>query len=616
MSTAVAMPGEPAGDDQDSRGSGTFSWATAAPGEKVGIVGSPSSTGEFTFDVVDTAKDRALLGDMVYMSHSLRGGIYQLALASVGEIETRNRWHEDPNMRGVLRVHGYLPHLSADGDVRSAAARVQAVYKADAPHPPFSRPPAEAGGALGMSPTTGQEVRLVDNDLVQDLIAHHQDEVVYLGYLYRTSVLLPMYVRAMADPKGTGAYHTGIFGRTGSGKTTFACFGLAAQLKHTDQSIFVFDPQGQFTTQNEFTLNVQRIARQFGRDVRLLSIAEDIQLPQDAPLAIELLDSTRFFQQLGMKSRNLNRQAAVDEMERILRGRRGWSDNAAADVMRGLLEDLAADEAAMTRIYASNGPRERFATMIATALGDDEQFDLLLEQFEPVHSLFTSRKKAGGKRVGLQNLIHTVLEDSDEPKPYVVVDLSSRAGNDWLDSGSTKARLIRKIAGELRRIAEDKWRETKKSLNCLVMFDEAARFASAQPEGEQEELLAGRLVDYIRETRKTGIGWTFITQEIGSLDSRIYTQLTIKAFGYGLTSGSDLNRLRDEIGRGSGLELYMSFPDPRALTEKQYPFMLTGPVSPLSFTSAPVFLEVFTSEEQLREANRSPRGHLRTSDNL
>ena len=111
------------------------------------------------------------------------------------------------------------------------------------------------------------------------------------------------------------------------------------------------------------------------------------------------------------------------------------------------------------------------------------------------------------------------------------------------------------------------------------------------------------------------LGWTFITQEIGALDSQIYTQLTVRAFGCGLTSGGDLNRIRDEIGRGSGLELYMSFPDPRALTEKQYPFMITGPVSPLSFTSAPVFLEVFTSEEQLLDANRNPRGHTRRSDN-
>lgn len=615
MSTAATQPDEPPGPGQDDRGIGLPGMIPAIPADEiVGIVGSPSSTREFTFDVVDTAHDRTLLGDLVYMTHSLRGGRHQLALASVGEIETRNRWHEDPNMRGVLRIHGHLPHLSADGDVRTATARVQAVYETNCPRPPFGRLPKEAGGALGMSPTTGQQVRLVDNDLVQGLIARHQSEVVYLGHVYRTSVLLPMYVREFSDKQGTGAYHTGIFGQTGSGKTTLACFFLAAQLKHTGLSIFAFDPQGQFTTQNNFTLDIQRIARQYGREVRLLSIAEDIQLPADAALVFELLDSTKFFNQLGMKTRNPNREAAADEMERLLRGRPGWGEDTAADVVRGLLTDLVNDNAAMQRIYSTDGPRSRFATAISDALNQNADFDSLLEYFEPVHSLFSPRRRAGGRRTRLRDLINDVLDDSDTPKPYVVVDLSSpeadlstEGDNDWRDSASTKARIIRKIAGELRRIAELKWRRTEKSLNCLVLFDEARRFASAHPAGEQEALLAHRLVDYVFETRKTGVGWTFITQEIGSLDPSIYQQLTIKAFGYGLTSGSDLNRLRDEIGSGPGLDLYLSFPDPRALTEKRYPFMITGPVSPLSFTSAPVFLEVFNSEEQLREANRHTR---------
>src|SRR5664279_4904627 len=52
--------------------------------------------------------------------------------------------------------------------------------------------------------------------------------------------------------------------------------------------------------------------------------------------------------------------------------------------------------------------------------------------------------------------------------------------------------------------------------------------------------------------------------------------------------------LADEVDHGAGLQLYQSFTDPRAMTEKVYPFMLTGPVSPLSFTAAPVFLQVFT----------------------
>jgi hypothetical protein len=38
------------------------------------------------------------------------------------------------------------------------------------------------------------------------------------------------------------------------GKTTLACFLLAAQMRHAAQSIFVFDPQGQFTTQNDLPM--------------------------------------------------------------------------------------------------------------------------------------------------------------------------------------------------------------------------------------------------------------------------------------------------------------------------------------------------------------------------
>jgi hypothetical protein len=36
----------------------------------------------------------------------------------------------------------------------------------------------------------------------------------------------------------------------------------------------------------------------------------------------------------------------------------------------------------------------------------------------------------------------------------------------------------------------------------------------------------------------------------------------------------------------------------------QYPFMLTGPISPLSFTGAPVFVSVFTSFDRFKAANK------------
>lgn len=572
--------------------------------EAVGVVGSPSSTGDLTVDLVEETSNQTLLGDLVYTSHPITAGRNLLALATVGEIVTQNRWHEDPNMRGVLRVHGSLPHLSADGDVRIAKVSVQAVYDAPQPVPPFDAAPREAGGALGMSPTTGQPVYRVDEPLVQGLIARHIDDVVYLGHVYRSAVRLPMYARQFTDPQTDGAFHSGIFGRNGSGKTAFEAYQLALQMRHPAMSFFVFDPQGQWTHQRELPFDLQRYAREYGRAVRTLSVAETIRMPNDAPLLLDLLDETGFFPQLTMRKSD-NRETAKAEFARLLRSNRQWADQPPDNLLRAMLQDLLDDNNALTRIYNSATPRQRFQGVLQTMLSSDDEFAELLRHFRPVHSLFSpvspSRR---ARRVPLRGLIEQVLDPEISPKPYVVVDLSARTGMGWLDDDETKARLIRKVASELARAAEDQWRQSGDLLNCAVIFDEAARFAASHPEGEQAEILSSRLVRYARETRKTGLGWTFITQSISALNTGIYDQLTTRAYGYGMTTGSDLNRLRDEVGSGSALDLYKSFPDPRALADKVYPFMLTGPTSPLSFTAAPVFLQVYTSDDEFRRANR------------
>jgi hypothetical protein len=137
----------------------------------------------------------------------------------------------------------------------------------------------------------------------------------------------------------------------------------------------------------------------------------------------------------------------------------------------------------------------------------------------------------------------------------------------------------------------------------LVVFDEAHRFASQSPEDEESEILAYRLVDYVRTTRKYGLGWMFITQEVTSLRRGIFDQLRVRCFGYGLTSGTELTRLRETIGDPAAVELYRSFVDPAAVRPAEFPFMLTGPISPLSFTGAPVFLSVYTEFTAFRRDN-------------
>jgi len=90
----------------------------------------------------------------------------------------------------------------------------------------------------------------------------------------------------------------------------------------------------------------------------------------------------------------------------------------------------------------------------------------------------------------------------------------------------------------------------------------------------------------LRETRKYGIGWFFISQTLGGLDNEILQQLRILAFGFGLAMGSEFDRLRDFCGGDKrALELYQSFRDPQSFPRRdlqEFPFMAVGPVSPFS----------------------------------
>lgn len=236
-------------------------------------------------------------------------------------------------------------------------------------------------------------------------------------------------------------------------------------------------------------------------------------------------------------------------------------------------------------------------------LTDASEFEIGAEIFRPLHSLFTATNAAGRPRVPLFTLLGDVLNPEADPRPFIIIDFSSQgAGHQLLNSTSVKARILRQVCSLLNIQAEKLFRQDR-SLNTVVVFDEAHRFASDAPEGEEAKELAEKLVDYVRTTRKYGLGWTFITQEIGSLRKGIYDQLRVKCFGYGLTSGTELTRLSQTIGNPSARDLYSSFVDPAAIRPSKYPFMLVGPVSPLSFTGAPVFLSVYTDFDQFKADN-------------
>src|SRR6266550_1139896 len=95
--------------------------------EEIGVVGSPSTTSEITVDVVGDAGTRPLVGSMVLLQQEMDGQT-ECALGTVTEITTRNQWHENTTMRGVIALHGKLLALSGRADVKGAEINVQAVY--------------------------------------------------------------------------------------------------------------------------------------------------------------------------------------------------------------------------------------------------------------------------------------------------------------------------------------------------------------------------------------------------------------------------------------------------------------------------------------------------------
>lgn len=582
--------------------------------DPVGLVGSPSTTSRITVDILEDTVERGLRGELVSLTHPLEDS-YLIAIGTVADIRTSNRWHEDPNMRGVLKLHGKLPHLSEVGDVRTADVIVQAAYETSAEDPSVGDNPIESGGSLAMSPTTGAPVHRVTDEFLRALLRRHSGRISYLGRVYRMDdVRLPLILRHFG-PAATGgageAFHTGVFGMTGSGKSVFTAYLLAAQLRHPDQAILVMDPQGQFTSEEGLPFSLQDWATEHGRTVETHSISADLRLPKDANLLGDLLGLTPFFRRLLTIKGGVDwLDAATTEFTNATRKVDDWPERDSADVLRTVLTALVNDEAALTRIYSSAQSRNRLTGAIQNMLNDDGVFEQGRDLFAPLHSLFRPTNLAGRQRESLYRVLRRALSAHSGARPLLILafarqpstsDPNSRSES-LLDSTPVKARILRRVCGILNAEAERLYAQGE-GLNALVVFDEAQRFAAETADEDEAKALAEQLVDYVRTTRKYGLGWMFITQEISSLKRGIYSQLRIRCFGYGLTSGTELQRLRETIGDQASLDLYRSFVDPQALDPPQYPFMLTGPISPLSFTGAPVFLSVYTDFEEFRAAN-------------
>lgn len=573
----------------------------------IASVGSPSSNFDVTLDLTLQARHHPLVGSMLTVQNNMGEGA-ELALGTVTEVTTVNRWHEDPAFRGVLADGGEIPGMSGDaGDIRQARIRVQAAWRRTNADEPW-RP---SGPSLRMSPSTGTPARVVTRQLVDALTAE-QNDLTYAGHLMGgDDIPLPLTLPDFDSP--AGAVHSAIFGVSGSGKSQAAALLLAGKMS-TETSILVVDPQGQWSSEQDMVFSVQGFATEMGRDVQVHRISDDLRLGKDPALFTGLLQHTRLVVELGLKHEST--QGIVwYEIAKALRERSDWTDDDSATLLRSLLTCLAEDTVA-SRIYTTPENQTRFQQRVTDLLNDTRMFTDALHQFAPIHNLFQKVNAHGKPRHSLSATLRNVFSrSSSDPAAYIVLDMSTRAlpGMDddvdeateqalaILDSDTVKAAVLRNLFQTVKRESEKQFRDGK-HLNTMIVLDEAWRYAAPPSHIDEDEIaaLSRELAGYARDTRKFGIGWFYITQSTRSLNTDIWSQLSVRVFGYGLT-GSDLDRASEVVDDPSVLRLYRTFANPRQTG--RYPFMLTGPVSPLAANSTPVMMHAYTDFDAFREDN-------------
>ena len=577
----------------------------------VAVVSSPSTNIELTLDIVDDHSASNLIGALVGFrwdqSNSLDSDqiIPTRVLGQITSIQMRNRWHEDQAFKNIIKSNKKLPAITPQQDTRTAVMKIGGCF-VETENPGF-----HSHGDLGGVPSTGTDVRLVDQRFLDIALRSCEDDLFYLGKAYGSDIKFPMWFKHFGSgTHGVGeAYHIGVFGKTGSGKTGLVKMLLAAYARHPDMGILVIDPQGEFSLEMQGTqvggqnLNLADMLRKhLQRNVTQLPIS-NIQL-DDFGLFQELLGQSGFYERtLGIRSPE-PRAAAESIIGAYIKDRLKLPQLSNRNAARSLLLELKSKSG---RVYRSPSYAARFTREVDELLNDGFE-SFFRDQWLPIGTLFS----AGPNKTKVTDLIHNLVHGQNGSKPIFVLDLSMQTGfAPWADI--LQKRVIAHISQSL--ISESSLTLSDRSLsaNALVILDEAHRFV---PSGglwnlnPQERELMNELKRAVRETRKYGVGWMFISQTMQGIDSEILMQLRSMFFGYGLSFGLEFRRLQQLAGGDDeAMNLYRSFRDPQSAMNpesKQFPFMAIGPVSPMPFAGQPMFFTAFNGADFLDANNWEP----------
>jgi hypothetical protein len=350
---------------------------------------------------------------------------------------------------------------------------------------------------LGTVPATGTPIHLANDAVLSELLSPYRDQLFYLGHVYGSKPLLPLWFKHFdTGPQGAGeAYHLGIFGKTGSGKSVLAKMILLAYARYPKMALLVIDPQGEFAKETrgeavpgEFQLPMRDVLNRLKKPVQVHGV-RDLVLDR-WELFAQILYESPFFEQLSIP-KGENRQLAAETLaDRLQRAKVTLKDLHTIESFNRAWA-LLGEENVQKVFYRSEGSRARFQSMY-----DRSRSQFLLQQlWLPVTQLFREDRPGAQK---VERLLAGLFDPEQSQRPLVVIDLSVEQatqttgslnalplfGGDQSQPQSIplfwnemiQALVIKRLLEGIRTAAEYAYKQNR-SLNTLVLIDEAHRLA-------------------------------------------------------------------------------------------------------------------------------------------
>ena len=541
----------------------------------IGIISSPSTITEFTMDILSHSIYEPLIGKLVMFKH-VEGGIPKLVIAQVKNITAINRLVEDNAVKVILQSHGPLPNISGK-DTKIAVLSLVSVYEEVEDE---NGQPSLVESTLNTPPSTDSLVYEVTQEVLEFLPI---EDRFYLGTIYGGDLPIPFILKHYGEPAEGGwgeGFSFGIFGKSGSGKSVLAAMLILGFARHKNMGIIIFDTQGEFS-RNAFMdkvgLDFQSLAREVKENKFELLSLDDIAL-ESSRTFFKLLDKVGFFEDLGVLQFGKKIMLINDLVMNY--GNKDPSQLEFNDV-------YAFIRAWVRKKYRQPEPvLKRMDVRIA------------MDKWNLVHSLFNKET-----RTSIKDLVEMFVNGY-----IIIIDLSRFP--ETLDAllqmpkEEVRAIVMREVLDAVISRANELYQDGILT-NGLIVVEEAHNYVpsyfriSKEESIERRELLS-LIKDRVKETRKYGIGWMFVTQSTVDFNKEVYRQLHNYIFMYGLSIGADVDNVKSVLGADL-FELYKTFKDPKRTN--RYQFIAMGPIVGLSSMGMAIAIECFSDINKFLEIN-------------